>query len=397
MKKRIAFLLLSLVFVLPLVIGSFAHVDNASFGPVNNYTGTVVEDGYKDQAYLDYGKHFVADAYEFVRGEPKPGYSANFWWLFTDDYKELHIFCEIIDPTVLIPTDFSHQNIEMCHHTDCVEIFIDPTNEVCGTWRDDDLISAKAYNYRIDTSGYISGTLWGAKLMGAAACAPFFSASVAMTDGGYNFEFTIHCDVFEYSGLTTLQRGEDWGVQMLAKNVYDEIQYQYENLEGNHRWDDSIYSMNSFTVECSMSPGVADYHTMDFDYILLGNTVSDEEEPDADDTDPVLPDETNADPDDTTAEPVPGEEDDTDPANPGEDDTTAADDPTEGTTKEGDKPDDPKNTGDNGNTGKKDDPNGNKENNGGKVRPAGDGFAVAVAILLCSSAAAIAIVGKKRH
>ena len=350
--KKFLVLLFALAMILSTVVVSGAHYDNESYGQIPLYKGTMTLDGIKEAAYTDYGLHFNATAYEFVRFNPQPGFTGEFWWLFSNDYKELYVFTEVRDTTLFIPGDEQHDSIAHCYHCDSVELWIDPTNSLEGYITDDDYVLAEAFHYRTDPSGFNGGTMWGGDVLGNTACAPYFETAVTLVDGGYDVEWKINCEVFTTMGLTTLERGTEWGIQMMAKNVWSLDHYKLVRKEGTI---DQLYSMNSFTAPCSLSPDAADHNTADFDFIKLGNPVGEAPDDDPDETDAPDPDETTApDADETTA---PGDE----TTAPNEDETTAPDDP-------GKKP----------------------------VRPTGDTLAVAAAALILAAGAAIVISKKRR-
>ena len=386
MRKLLSFLMV-LALVLPAaVIGLSANYENECLGAVNNYAGEIVLDGIKDPAYEEYGRHFVADAYEYVKGDPKPGFSADFWWILSNDYKTLHVFTEIIDPVLLMPGEANHADNSKCNHVDCVELWIDPTNEIFG-YDDNSLVDREVFHYRCDYSGFNSGTLWGGRYLGNEACAPFFETVVTPTEGGYNIEWLIYAEVYEAMNLTKLERGDEWGIQMLAKNVFDTCHYQYEQEESGHRWDLSIYAMNTFTMKTSMCGDVGDYDTGNFDYIKLGNTVSDGDDPgeEPDDTDPVTPtDETTAsdDPEQTSAPQDDTDPVETDPADPTDDTTAPDDDPGEQTSE---------NTGE-----KEEETTANGDGPVKPVRPAGDSIAAALAVLIMSAGMAALVAVKRK-
>lgn len=277
MKRFFVFLLLPILLAV-LFVPAAANADNASYGEVNLYTGQLLLDGIKDPQYEQYGLHLETTAFEYVNQQPQPGFSGDYWLLFTNRYRELHIFTEIRDDSLLIPDETRHTSMPRCYHLDSAEVWIDPTNALTGNIFDDDLILSEAFHYRTDPSGFNAGNMWGINVLGNAASKAYFGTKTVVTETGWNAEWIIRTDIFtktvyEDKPLTTLSQGEKWGLQLMSKNVFNSNHYPYADTT-----DITIYAMNSFTLPCSREPYAASHNTADFDYIVLGGPVSDEEE-----------------------------------------------------------------------------------------------------------------------
>ena len=220
MRKVLSIFLIVVSMVTVLAVGVSAQQGNATIGTVNNYTGAITLDGVKDAAYAAHGKKLSATLWE-GNGEDKTGIIwADFWFLFTDDFQKLHVYTEMHDDVIVMPTAEKQSWMPGCCHTDCIEIWLDPTNNA-GQYGSEDLRRNEAFHYRTDVSGYTSGTLWGVEALGNDNCRPYFESKVTMTSYGYDVEWVIEGSAFSKAGIVP-QAGQLWGFQIQVGDVYSE-------------------------------------------------------------------------------------------------------------------------------------------------------------------------------
>ena len=128
MKRVIACLLLVASLLAVCVIGASAQQGKNVIGEIGLYNGNITLDGVKDAAYTQYGTRFRADYWEGW-GENKTGtIYGDFWFVFTDNYEKLHVYTEMHDDVIIAPSASKHSWSDGVCHTDCAEIWIDPTN-----------------------------------------------------------------------------------------------------------------------------------------------------------------------------------------------------------------------------------------------------------------------------
>lgn len=284
MKRVIACLLLVASLLAVCVIGASAQQGKNVIGEIGLYNGNITLDGVKDAAYTQYGTRFRADYWEGW-GENKTGtIYGDFWFVFTDNYEKLHVYTEMHDDVIIAPSASKHSWSDGVCHTDCAEIWIDPTNNA-GQYGKSDLRGAEAFHYRCDVSGFASGTMWGTKLLGNDACKPYFEAKVTTGKSyGYDIEWVIDTTAFAKAGITPAQ-GQQWGFQIQAKDVYSEKHrgeyWRKTDENGNpvsYNYDDDYYMCDFFfydkNVTSSRDPSTAYLDMGELDNIVLAKSKS---------------------------------------------------------------------------------------------------------------------------
>ena len=293
-KRTAAVFLIAAFMLTVLALGASAQQGNATIGTVNNYTGAITLDGVKDAAYAAHGKKLSATLWE-GHGEDKTGTVwADYWFLFTDDFQKLYIYTEMHDDVIIAPTAEKQSWWDGACHTDCVELWLDPTNNA-GQYGKEDLRRAEGFHYRTDVSGFASGIFWGVHTLGNENCRPYFESKVQMTGYGYNVEWMIDCSAFSKVGVVP-QAGQLWGFQIMAKDVYSEKHcgeyWAHRDKDGNY----VDYDYNTDYLMCdyvfydevkttSNNPRKAYLDMAELDNLKLGKNVSDAQ-PDTD-PDPV--------------------------------------------------------------------------------------------------------------
>ena len=284
MKRVIACLLLVASLLAVCVIGASAQQGKNVIGEIGLYNGNITLDGVKDAAYTQYGTRFRADYWEGW-GENKTGtIYGDFWFVFTDNYEKLHVYTEMHDDVIIAPSASKHSWSDGVCHTDCAEIWIDPTNNA-GQYGKSDLRGAEAFHYRCDVSGFASGTMWGTKLLGNDACKPYFEAKVTTGKSyGYDIEWVIDTTAFAKAGITPAE-GQQWGFQIQAKDVYSEKHrgeyWRKTDENGNpvsYNYDDDYYMCDFFfydkNVTSSRDPSTSYLDMGELDNIVLAKSKS---------------------------------------------------------------------------------------------------------------------------
>lgn len=221
MKKALIFLLFCAMLFAALCVFAQAQTGRAVLAEFYLYDGAIATDGKMDAAYKTHGTRMRADYWEGF-GEDKTGIVyGDFWFLFTDNYQKLHVFTEMHDDVIILPSEEKHAWRDGACHTDCAEIWLDPTANA-GQYGKDDLRGSSAFHYRCDVSGFLSGTMWGTRVLGNEACKPYFDAKVVTgRPYGYDIEWVIDTAAFAAKAGVTAQKGQQWGFQIQAKDVYD--------------------------------------------------------------------------------------------------------------------------------------------------------------------------------
>lgn len=221
MKKAAGFLLLVTLLSLCFPLAAQAQIGRATVAEFYLYDGEIVFDGKKDAAYDTHGTRLRADYWEGY-GQDKSGISyGDFWFLFTNEYRTLHVFTQMHDDTIILPSEEKHAWRDGACHTDCAEIWLDPTGNA-GQYGKEDLRGSSAFHYRCDVSGFLSGTMWGTRVLGNEACAPYFDAKVVTKQPyGYDIEWSIDTSAFAAKAAVSPKEGQLWGFQIQAKDVYD--------------------------------------------------------------------------------------------------------------------------------------------------------------------------------
>lgn len=285
--KRVIASALVLLMLCALAVPAFASAGRrATWGNVRNYAGSIATDGVMDEVYNTFGKKISAKSYWFKGlGEDKTGTDwADSYWLFSNDYKELHVFVQVHDNVIIPPPAEKHATMDGAYHTDSVEIWLDPNLNAADAANE--TVRENAYHYACDVSGFRHASLWGKDLLGNAACDPYFNAAVKMTSYGYDVEFVIYTDGFD----ATLQAGEKWGINLMMNDVYDA---RHDADKKEHWMDPDYYFMCSMLIE--HENGTVSILPADFDNMILGSTVSDASAPVTDD-DPAGKDDTSSTP-----------------------------------------------------------------------------------------------------